>query len=185
MKDIRGYEGRYKISRNGEVWCYPNPQTGYKWQKKTPYISQRGYLVVNLYIGQKCRAFAVHRLVTFAYIKNPQSKKYVNHKDGNKLNPNAENLEWATAKENYNHAIANNLWGQDLETVKRNRQKNGRKTGGQNGKKSRRRFTFEEAENIRKIHEIGGFSRLKISQIYGCSSKTIDNICNYKSYKEI
>lgn len=55
----------------------------------------------------KQKNIKVHRLVALTFLPKPDSDKklYVNHKDGNKLNNHASNLEWATIKENNNHAI--------------------------------------------------------------------------------
>lgn len=73
----------------------------------TPKVSNTGYIVVS--INRKWTQ--LHRLVAEAFIPNPDNKPCVNHKDGNKLNPNADNLEWVTYKENQNHAEYNNLTG--------------------------------------------------------------------------
>lgn len=51
----------------------------------------------------------VHRLVAFTFLDYDENKKYVNHKDGNKLNNDLDNLEWVTSKENKKHASKNNL----------------------------------------------------------------------------
>lgn len=65
---------------------------------------QGGYKVYDLNWKNKRYSKLAHRLVAEAYILNPENLPIVNHKDGNKLNNNVNNLEWVTAKDNLIHA---------------------------------------------------------------------------------
>jgi hypothetical protein len=51
---------------------------------------------VSLSKDGKAKPFRVHRLVAVAFIPNPDNLPIINHKDENKLNNNADNLEWCT-----------------------------------------------------------------------------------------
>ena len=66
---------------------------------------QKGYKKVMIYKDNKCKWVLIHRLVALAFIPNPENKPQVNHKDGNKLNNNVDNLEWVTASENQKHSV--------------------------------------------------------------------------------
>ena len=70
---------------------------------------RKGYPSVDLYEGGKRVTKGVHILVAEAFVPNPHGKPEVNHKDGNKHNNNASNLEWVTHKENVQHAWDNGL----------------------------------------------------------------------------
>lgn len=48
----------------------------------------------------------MHRLVAEAFIPNPNNYPYVNHKDENKQNPKANNLEWCTMEYNFEYGTA-------------------------------------------------------------------------------
>lgn len=76
----------------------------------SPQLTETGYLQVHLKTetGYVCRK--LHRLVmlTFAYFPGCESLQ-VNHKNGNKLKNDTFNLEWATPKQNIQHAILHNL----------------------------------------------------------------------------
>lgn len=83
-----------------------------------PFTNKQGYLCVNLYDELcKMKQVKVHRLVAIHFIPNPNNLPQVNHRDGNKLNPHKDNLEWCTAKQNIAHACANGLRDNDCRKV--------------------------------------------------------------------
>lgn len=53
----------------------------------------------------KTKSIRIHRLVAKAFIPNPDNLPEVNHKDENKLNNNASNLEWCDRQ--YNNTYNN------------------------------------------------------------------------------
>ena len=70
-----------------------------------PSTNHKGYQIVNLMINNKRVGIAVHTLVARAFCNGYKEGLTVNHKDGNKLNNDAKNLEWITNRDNTRHAI--------------------------------------------------------------------------------
>lgn len=138
MKDIKGYEGSYAITKDGKVWSYPKGKgKNIKGKFLTPIIgmsgsarriSKRMQASVILYKNGSREGRLIHRLVAEAYISNPQHKPDVNHIDGNTLNNSFSNLEWVTKKENMQHAQNKGLLKQNTEKQKTTRINNGKKT---------------------------------------------------------
>lgn len=114
-KDIINYEGYYQISNFGNIRSLDRKirfNKGYSIKKGKmlkPILNKKGYYKVSLSKKQKEKRFFIHRLVAIHFIENPLSKEQVNHKDGNKKNNRADNLEWCTNLENQRHAIKNGL----------------------------------------------------------------------------
>lgn len=96
-KVIPGYNGRYEISTDGQV--RRKKQNG-EYSFLSASLQDDGYMRVLLSSkDQKLRFAAVHRLIAEAFLPNPDNKKYVIHKDKNKLNNHVDNLIWATWEE--------------------------------------------------------------------------------------
>lgn len=110
-KPIPGYEGLYEVSNYGRVKSLDRYVTRKgKAGGKTVYgkikdfgKNNRGYLMVNLYKGNKAKYRSVHRIVAEVFVHNddPAVKTIVNHKDEDKTNNHADNLEWCDQL--YNH----------------------------------------------------------------------------------
>ena len=97
MKDIKGYEGLYAITTEGDVYSYKRK----KFLK--PADNGTGYLFVILHKDGKVKNYKIHRLVAEAYLPNPNNLPQVNHKDENKTNNCLQNLEWCDASYNTNY----------------------------------------------------------------------------------
>ena len=98
-REIGGYEGVYWVNQAGKV-------KNAKGHIMKTQLNTSGYEYLRLCKPIKqYEHISVHRLVAKAFVPNPEQKPDVNHKDGNKLNNCAENLEWVTKRENHLHRI--------------------------------------------------------------------------------
>ena len=101
----------YKINENGEVFSKYKYKTSIvtdDWRPVKQVLDKKvGYFLVTL-VNAKTKVRKnqfIHRLLCQAFIPNPLNKPQVNHIDGNKQNNQLVNLEWATSKENSQHAV--------------------------------------------------------------------------------
>ena len=110
-RDVSGFEGFYQVSDQGHVRSLDRTvdkagvSKAIRGKVLQPSISNTGYEKVDLYLGSKRTKAYVHRLVASAFHPNTNELAYVNHKDENKLNNTAQNLEWCTPSYNntYGH----------------------------------------------------------------------------------
>jgi hypothetical protein len=93
----------YTVDEAGNVYHLSGRKLGTrvtpKWYVQT-WLTQNG----------KTKYRFIHRLIAETFIDNPEGKKEVNHKDGNKLNNHVSNLEWVTRLENISHAFNTGLY---------------------------------------------------------------------------
>lgn len=89
MKVIEGYNGRYTIDINGNIYS--------DGKKMSPFKINSGYLAIKLRNKGKVKHYLVHRLVAKYFL---QGEGVVDHIDGNKLNNSINNLRYCTQKEN-------------------------------------------------------------------------------------
>ena len=101
-RPIKDYEDLYLVSNTGLVKSLHWGKE--KLLKQVIRSKNYQYYFVGLLKNKKRKYFAVHRLVAQAFIENTNNYAQVYHLDGNKLNNNADNLEWVTPKENTNRA---------------------------------------------------------------------------------
>ena len=95
----------YEVSNTGKITRIKDN----KYLKGNNPKNEKGYVRMSLLnINGKTKKYPLHRIVAFTFIGN--SELEVNHKNGNKLNNDVENLEYTTRKANAHHASVNGLY---------------------------------------------------------------------------
>lgn len=108
-KDIEGVEGCYQISNLGRVKSLNRvTSTGRTVTERIlkTRVNKRGYEYVNIQINGLRKSIKIHREVAKAFVPNERGYSEVNHKDENKLNNSASNLEWCSRIYNANYGTA-------------------------------------------------------------------------------
>lgn len=169
-KDICGYEGYYQVSNLGRVRSVDRKdRTGRSLQSiiRSQSYDKYGYAILGLYKNGKMKTKKVHRLVAKAFVDNPNGFPEVNHKDENKKNNNANNLEWCTTKYNltYGHRL-DAVRGTNSNTVK---------------------LTEDQVREIRKIYIKNDpvYGQSALGKRYGVSHTNIGDIVKNKSWKHL
>jgi hypothetical protein len=118
-KDIPQYEGIYQASSHGNIRTCEGKITSNKrygtrrWKSRI--LKGRGdnYTTgkrVSLWKDGQRKEWIVARLVAITFLGNPPEGFTVNHKDGNRLNNNIDNLEWLSRGDNIRHGFATGLY---------------------------------------------------------------------------
>lgn len=83
---------------------------------KPTFNKGNGYYYISLHYNGKATTYSLHKLVALTFVKNPDSTKYtvINHKDEDKMNNCADNLEWCTYKYNANYGTATERMSKSL-----------------------------------------------------------------------
>lgn len=108
-KDVSGYEGLYQVSNTGKVRSLNFGRgmgRGGSAKERSLVPSPDGYQRVILRKNGIRKSHFVHRLVAVAFVPVVDGKTIVNHKDGNRSNNRADNLEWCDQQYNATYANA-------------------------------------------------------------------------------
>ena len=148
---VLGYIGFYSVSSDGEL-RRDETKTGVPFLIKKQ-KDKDGYETYRVSKYGDAETVKIHQLVARAFLGCPPKGCVVNHKDGDKANNKVENLEYATRKENIQHAIQTGL----LPTGERS---------------TAAKLTTQEIHNIRAA----GISQKELAQKYGVSRQHINRI---------
>lgn len=113
-KDIEGYDGKYQVSNMGRVRSTNHVGRAggkgnglvrmYRGKILKQYLLNSGYWNVPITLYPN---ILVHRAVAKAFVDGYFEGAVVNHKDENRNNNQADNLEWVTQKDNANYGSHN------------------------------------------------------------------------------
>lgn len=156
-----------RVRSNGVVYIASNGYKDCVFHREPKILKQTktndGYLTVRI----NRTICLVHRLICREFVDNQCNKPFVNHKDGNKTNNCADNLEWVTAYENNIHAIRTGL-----------------RPSGEKCKNHK--LTQAQVNEIRALHKphTRGFGCKTLSKKYGVHHSVIQKILNGEKWKD-
>jgi hypothetical protein len=154
-RKISGFD--YVVSKDGKVFR----KVGDGHRKISPATNDDGYKTVVLYKDSKPHFKYVHNLVANAWNGDSNGKPIVNHKDGDKSNDDADNLEYASAAQNTQHAYKRGLAKPPKGEI--------------NGKAE---LTSKQVASIKKSKKTG----VELASLYNTTPENISMIRNNKRW---
>lgn len=163
MKELVNHK-TYFVTESGKLFRIKKDK---KYEIKGS-INYYGYLEICFWVNKKGCSKKIHRLIAEAFIPNPENKKTVNHKDGNKLNNSAKNLEWATIGENVRHARKLGLYpdrkGEDHPNSK---------------------LTNKDVIEIRRLCKEKKYNQVQIAKKYNLTPRNVCSIKKRETWRHI
>ena len=99
-RSVLNFEDKYEVSDHGRVRR--------KDGRVLKLHRRSNYLFIALHDGRRAKTYDVHRLVAEAFCSGKSDiRNEVNHKNLDKLDNRADNLEWVSRTENVRHAFDN------------------------------------------------------------------------------
>lgn len=168
--EIPAFSG-YAITPDGDVWSVRPRATSRKLTDPPVKLKRKqwkGYEQFNLYQDGHCFTFTVGRLMLITFVSEPPfPNAQAMHKDGNTLNTNLDNLEWANLSTTHGAGIIRNggafIWGEDLNHSK---------------------LTPETVKDIREDFA-AGVSKSEIIKKYGVTRRTIERAVKREAWKQV
>jgi len=152
----------YEVSNLGRVRISPTTANRRQQWRAGRLISttvgNSGYDLLWLRRAGKSETNLLHRVVATAFCGPPNGQ--VNHKDGDKRNNRADNLEWVTASQNNIHAMQTGLRANKISLADRD---------------EARRLYFEEGLTQREIGQRFGVTDVLISKLLTGDAFAFDN----------
>ena len=117
------------------------------------------------YVSLRKRNMLVHRLVAIAFVPNPRGYTIVDHKDSNRKNPHASNLDWVTTAENNRRAALKGMYR------------------GENNASAKLRES--DVITIKRLAKYGGLNARQIAERYPVSQRSIEYILKGQRWKHV
>ena len=162
-KDIEKFEGVYQVSNNGRLKSFKHGRE----RILKGGLNSKGYPHAILRLGSIAICAKLHRLVAIAFIENPENKPQVNHKNGIKTDNSVENLEWATNRENMDHAMLNGL----------------RRKYPKGSEMTNAKLNENKVKGIREMHPEK--SEHALARLMGVSRSVIHDVLSRRTWKHV
>lgn len=153
----------YGVTRCGRVFRLTKPRSGRVCPYElVPNAGRRGYLTVAV----QGITTPVHLLVARTFIPNPEGLPEVAHNDGRRHHNHADNLRWATRKQNNDDRFEHG-------TVRRG------------DDHLQRKLAQCEVVDIRQRYASGGVLHRELAAEFGVSRECIGLICRHERWRHV